>query len=81
MWPSERAKARAPVEVDISRWSRATSKVVEWRGKPVWVVRRTKEMVDSLKAVQPSSPIRARALGAAGLREERARARASPNSW
>ena len=26
-------------------------KIIEWRGKPVWVVRRTKEMLDSLKAV------------------------------
>jgi ubiquinol-cytochrome c reductase iron-sulfur subunit len=52
MWPSERAKAAgAPVEVDISRMEPGDLKVVEWRGKPVWVVRRTKEMVDSLKAV------------------------------
>jgi len=52
MWPSERAKAAgAPVEVDISRMEPGELKVVEWRGKPVWVVRRTKEMVDSLKAV------------------------------
>jgi ubiquinol-cytochrome c reductase iron-sulfur subunit len=52
MWPSERAKAAgAPIEVDISRMEPGELKVVEWRGKPVWVVRRTKEMVDSLKAV------------------------------
>lgn len=52
MWPSERAKAAgAPVEVDISRMEPGELKIVEWRGKPVWVVRRTKEMVDSLKAV------------------------------
>ena len=51
-WPSERAKAAgAPVEVDISRLAPGEMKVVEWRGKPVWVVRRTKEMLDSLKAV------------------------------
>ena len=24
--------------------------VIEWRGKPVWVIRRTKEMLESLKA-------------------------------
>jgi len=53
MWPSERAKAAgAPVEVDISRIEPGELRVVEWRGKPVWVVRRTKEMVDSLKAVE-----------------------------
>mgnify|MGYP001612554407 CR=1 FL=1 len=52
MWPSERAKAAgAPVEVDISRMGPGELKIVEWRGKPVWVVRRTKEMLDSLKAV------------------------------
>lgn len=51
-WPSERAKAAGgPVEVDISRLEPGEMKIVEWRGKPVWVVRRTKEMLDSLKAV------------------------------
>jgi len=50
-WPSERAKAAgAPVEVDVSRMELGELKVVEWRGKPVWVVRRTKEMLESLKA-------------------------------
>ena len=52
MWPSERARAAgAPVEVDISRMEPGELKIVEWRGKPVWVVRRTREMLDSLKAV------------------------------
>ena len=52
MWPSERAKAAgAPVEVDISRMEPGELKIVEWRGKPVWVIRRTREMLDSLKAV------------------------------
>lgn len=52
MWPSERAKAAgAPVEVDISRMEPGELKIVEWRGKPVWVVRRTKEMIESLKAI------------------------------
>jgi len=51
-WPSERAKAAgAPVEVDVSRMEPGELKIIEWRGKPVWVVRRTKEMLDSLKAV------------------------------
>jgi ubiquinol-cytochrome c reductase iron-sulfur subunit len=50
--PSERAKAAgAPVEVDVSRMEPGELKIVEWRGKPVWVIRRTKEMIDSLKAV------------------------------
>lgn len=50
--PSERAKAAgAPVEVDIASMAPGELKVVEWRGKPVWILKRTKEMVDSLKAV------------------------------
>lgn len=47
--PSERAKAAgAPVEVDISAIAPGTMLTVEWQGKPVWVVRRTKEMLDML---------------------------------
>jgi ubiquinol-cytochrome c reductase iron-sulfur subunit len=53
MWPSERARAAgAPVEVDISRMAPGEMAVVEWRGKPVWVIRRTQEMLASLKAVE-----------------------------
>ncbi len=49
MLPSERAKAAgAPVEVDISQLAPGSMMRVEWRGKPVWVVRRTKEMLDTL---------------------------------
>jgi ubiquinol-cytochrome c reductase iron-sulfur subunit len=52
MWPSERAKAAgAPVEVDISAIAPGELKVFEWRGKPVWVIRRTPEMLESLKTV------------------------------
>jgi ubiquinol-cytochrome c reductase iron-sulfur subunit len=51
MWPSERAKAAGgPVEVDLSRMEPGELKIVEWRGMPVWVFRRTKEMLDTLKA-------------------------------
>jgi ubiquinol-cytochrome c reductase iron-sulfur subunit len=47
--PSERAKAAgAPVEVDISDVKPGEMKVVEWRGKPVWVLRRTPEMMATL---------------------------------
>ncbi|HMN82228.1 MAG TPA: ubiquinol-cytochrome c reductase iron-sulfur subunit [Burkholderiaceae bacterium] len=47
--PSERAKAAgAPVEVDIGGMKPGELMRVEWRGKPVWVVRRTKEMLDTL---------------------------------
>jgi len=52
MFPSERAKAAgAPVEVDISKIAPGEMQIIEWRGKPVWVIRRTKEMLDSLKGV------------------------------
>src|SRR5688572_418661 len=51
MWPSERAKAAgAPVEVDISRIGPGQLEVFEWRGKPVWVIRRTPQMLASLNA-------------------------------
>ncbi|HRE18938.1 MAG TPA: ubiquinol-cytochrome c reductase iron-sulfur subunit, partial [Rhodocyclaceae bacterium] len=47
--PSERAKAAgAPVEVDISKLEPGQMMTVEWRGKPVWVINRTKEMLDTL---------------------------------
>ena len=48
--PSERAKAAgAPVEADISGLKEGEKMVVEWRGKPVWIVRRSKEQLASLK--------------------------------
>jgi ubiquinol-cytochrome c reductase iron-sulfur subunit len=53
MTPSERAKAAgAPVEIDISKLEAGQVLVEEWRGKPVWVVRRTPEMLAKLKAVE-----------------------------
>jgi len=49
MQPSERAKALgAPVEADISALEVGQQMTVEWQGKPVWIVRRSKEMMDSL---------------------------------
>jgi ubiquinol-cytochrome c reductase iron-sulfur subunit len=50
--PSERAKAAgAAVEVDIADIPLGGSKTVEWRGKPVWVVRRTPEMLATLQGL------------------------------
>ena len=50
MFPSERAKAAgAPVEVDISQLAPGERMTVEWRGKPVWIVRRTPEMLAALQ--------------------------------
>jgi len=49
MLPSERAKAAgAPVEVDISTLAPGDKVTVDWRGQPVWVVRRTKDMLETL---------------------------------
>lgn len=47
--PSEKAKAAgAPVKADISKLEPGQMIVVEWRGKPVYVLRRTPEMLDNL---------------------------------
>jgi ubiquinol-cytochrome c reductase iron-sulfur subunit len=49
LMPSERAKAAgAPVEVDIGAIAPGTMISVEWQGKPVWIVHRTKQMLDLL---------------------------------
>ncbi|PIM53155.1 ubiquinol-cytochrome c reductase iron-sulfur subunit [Roseateles chitinivorans] len=49
--PSERAKAAgAAVEVDIGGLAPGQKLTVEWRGKPVWIVHRTKEQLDALKS-------------------------------
>jgi ubiquinol-cytochrome c reductase iron-sulfur subunit len=51
MLPSERAKAAgAPVEVDVGALQPGQKITVEWRGKPVWIVRRTPEMLERIKA-------------------------------
>jgi len=53
MTPSARAKAAgAPVEVDISRLSEGQMLAVEWRGKPVWIIRRTPEMLEDLAQIR-----------------------------
>ena len=47
--PSERAKAAgAAVEVDIAAIKPGEKMTVEWRGKPVWIVRRTPEQLAAL---------------------------------
>ncbi len=51
--PSERAKAAgAAVEVDLSTIAPGEKKVVEWRGKPVWILRRTPEQLASLEKIE-----------------------------
>ena len=47
--PSEKAKAAgAPVEVDIAGMADGEMRTVEWRGKPVWILKRSKEMQASV---------------------------------
>ncbi|MDD4880960.1 MAG: ubiquinol-cytochrome c reductase iron-sulfur subunit [Gallionellaceae bacterium] len=49
MMPSARALAAgAPVEVDLSKVEPGMLLTVEWRGKPVWIVYRTQEMLEML---------------------------------
>jgi ubiquinol-cytochrome c reductase iron-sulfur subunit len=51
--PSERAKAAgAPVEADIAAISPGEKITVEWRGKPVWIMRRTPAMLASLNKTE-----------------------------
>lgn len=63
LMPSERAKAAgAPVDVDVSGIEPGMMISVEWQGKPVWIVRRTKEMLETLakhddKLVDPTSKV------------------------
>lgn len=50
--PSEKAKAAgAPVEVDISALQEGEKLTVEWRGKPVWIVKRSKQQLDELPSL------------------------------
>ena len=50
--PSERAKAAgAAVEVDIGAMKPGEKLTVEWRGKPVWIVRRTPEQLAELSTL------------------------------
>ena len=51
--PSEKAKAAgAAVEVDISALQPGEKLTVEWRGKPVWIMRRTPEQMATLKKLE-----------------------------
>jgi ubiquinol-cytochrome c reductase iron-sulfur subunit len=52
MQPSAKAQAAgAPVEADIAKLEPGQRIIVEWRGKPVWIVRRTKEMLEALPSL------------------------------
>jgi len=50
--PSAKAEAAgAPVKADLTKLEPGAMVVVEWRGKPVYVVHRTQEMLDLLPTV------------------------------
>lgn len=52
--PSEAARAAgAPVEVDVSGVAPGALTTVAWRGKPVWIMRRTDAMVSALSRPDP----------------------------
>jgi len=47
--PSERAKVvGGPVRIDVSQIDAGAQVMVKWQGKPVWILRRTQEMLDKL---------------------------------
>jgi len=49
MAPSMRAKSRGgPIKVDVSSLEPGQQLTTMWRGKPVWIIRRTTEMLDDL---------------------------------
>lgn len=64
MLPSARAQAAgAPVEVDINKLEPGQRITVEWRGKPVWIIRRSKVMLEALPSLDsalldPASELR-----------------------
>lgn len=54
-FPSARAKAAgAPVKVNISKVEPGQQMVAEWRGQPVFVVRRTEEILANLTKIESS---------------------------
>ena len=54
MAPSAKARAAgAPVRADISKLESGQMIRVEWRGKPVWIVKRTQANLDMLSKIEP----------------------------
>ena len=50
--PSRKAQALgAPVEVDISALEMGSQLTVEWRGQPIWIIRRSQKMLDALQGL------------------------------
>lgn len=56
--PSERAKALgAPIEIDISKLEPGQKLTQAWRGRPIWVIKRTPDMLEGLKKL-PTDTLR-----------------------
>jgi len=75
--PSERAKALgAPVEADLAGLAPGALETIEWRGKPVWILRRTPQMLASLEQDEALllDPESARTSQQPGFAQNRARA-------
>ena len=54
MTPSARARAAAgPVEVDVSKLAVGDMMTVQWRGRPIWIVHRSKEELATLPKMVP----------------------------
>lgn len=52
MDPSLKAQAAgAPIDVDVSKLQVGQLLTVEWRGKPIWILRRNKEILDRMQKV------------------------------
>jgi len=52
--PSERARAAgAPIKIDVGAVAPGEMRTFEWRGKPVWVLRRTPEMIEAVRRATP----------------------------
>ncbi|MDN3522366.1 ubiquinol-cytochrome c reductase iron-sulfur subunit [Halomonas ramblicola] len=53
--PSARARAAgAPVQADVSKLEAGQRMTVEWRGRPVWIIRRTSEMIERTTGIEAS---------------------------
>ena len=52
MMPSQAVQAAGqPIKVDISKLKPGDQLTVEWQGKPIWIVHRTKAAISSLQSI------------------------------
>ncbi len=59
LMPSERAKSVGmSIKVDISKLEPGQQITVEWRGKPIWILRRTPDMLERMKAAEHLQQLR-----------------------